>query len=216
MLGGGAISITRLFNMHSQRLSDCRTILLVDDHAIYRQGLRLLLFQANPVVRVAEADSIEKAVAIAEMEMDLALVDIRLPGLSGLDGISILKARWPAITIVILSALEGGEILTEAQTNGAAGFISKAESTERILQLIDNALERSAPQTTKTENGHLTPRQREVISLLCNGLSNKLIARHLSLSENTVRRHVQDILEYFQVDSRSKAVFVARRRGLVE
>lgn len=192
------------------------SILLVDDHAIYRQGLRLLLVQANPAIQVFEADSIENAVAIAATAPDLALVDIKLPGLSGLEGISVLKARWPAISIVILSALEGYEVLTEALANGAAGFISKAESTEQILQRIDNALGHSVAQPAKAANGHLTPRQREVIGLLCSGLSNKLIARQLSLSENTVRRHVQDILEYFQVDSRTEAVFVARRRGLVE
>ena len=202
--------------MHPYRLSDCRVILLIDDHAIYRRGLHLLLAEGNPATQVFEADSIEKAVQITHLEPDLALVDIKLPGQSGLEGIGVLKDRWPNITIVMLSALEGHEVLTEALANGAAGFISKVESTERILQGIDNALGRSASQPAKTVNGHLTPRQREVIVLLCNGLSNKLIARYLSLSENTVRRHVQDILEYFQVDSRSEAVFSARRRGLAE
>lgn len=195
-------------------ISASHHVLLIDDHAIFRRGLRMLLREANPESLVTEAESVEQALALDIPPPGLALLDIKLPGMSGLEGIAFLKRRWPAITVVILSALDAPEVFSY----GAAGYISKREHAENLLDRIDEAMGRSplSAALTAPQNGHLTPRQREVLDLVCQGLSNKLIARQLSLSENTVRRHVQDILEYFQVASRTEAVNVARRRGLAE
>lgn len=197
-------------------MSDLR-ILLVDDHAIFRHGLRALLSDVMPMAQVSEAGSLEDALALDIPAPSLALLDIKLPGVGGIDGIALLRQRWPASKVIILSGLEAPEASLEALTSGAAAYIAKSESPERILDRIGKALEvGAAPASPPPQNGHLTQRQREVLDLLCQGLSNKLIARHLALSENTVRRHVQDILDYFHVESRSEAVFVARRRGLIE
>lgn len=197
-------------------MSDLR-ILLVDDHAIFRHGLRALLSDVMPMAQVSEAGSLEDALALDIPAPSLALLDIKLPGVGGIDGIALLRQRWPASKVIILSGLEAPEASLEALASGAAAYIAKSESPERILDRIGKALEvGAAPSSPPPQNGHLTQRQREVLDLLCQGLSNKLIARHLVLSENTVRRHVQDILDYFHVESRSEAVFVARRRGLIE
>lgn len=197
-------------------MSDLR-ILLVDDHAIFRHGLRALLSDVMPMAQVSEAGSLEDALALDIPAPSLALLDIKLPGVGGIDGIALLRQRWPASKVIILSGLEAPEASLEALASGAVAYIAKSESPERILDRIGKALEvGAAPASPPPQNGHLTQRQREVLDLLCQGLSNKLIARHLALSENTVRRHVQDILDYFHVESRSEAVFVARRRGLIE
>lgn len=190
-------------------------ILLVDDHAIFRHGLRALLSDAMPNAQVSEAGSLEMALALDVPGLNLALLDIKLPGIGGIDGIAMIMQRWPATKVIILSGLDTPEAFLEAMASGAAAYIPKSESPERILEEIAKAFEddtqlRMAPPL----NSHLTQRQREVLDLLCQGLSNKLIARHLMLSENTVRRHVQDILDHFHVESRSEAVFVAQRRGL--
>ena len=205
-------------------------ILLIDDHAVFRLGLRMLLRKAFPALRVSEAESLEQAMAptaqrptqIPDQPQGLApnlvLLDIKLPGLNGIEGIALLKERWPDTRVVILSSLESPEAMGEALGYGAAGYLSKGESADdlldKILGFIQGGCE--SPAEADTLLGRLTPRQRETLKLLCRGLSNKLIAKQLELAENTVRRHVQDILDYFQVESRSEAVFAARRRGLVE
>lgn len=193
-------------------------ILVIDDHAIFRQGLSFLLCKAVPACQITETDSMEQAMALAIPMPDLVLLDIKLPGLSGIEGIALLKQRWPKLPVIILSALNTPEAMSEALLCGACGYISKASSAKRILeQITEVMLQTNIPaDTIEPLNGHLTPRQREVLGFLNDGLSNKLIARRMALSENTVRRHVQDILEYFQVDSRSVAVAMARRRGLTE
>jgi DNA-binding NarL/FixJ family response regulator len=194
-----------------------RHVLVIDDHDIFRHGLRALLSDCCPDVTVLEATAIEQVFEAPCPAPDLVLLDIRLPGLSGLDGIAPIKERWPDAVVAILSSLESTEAESEVLARGAAAFISKGEPGERILRRLQSLMEHSVgdasdPVPSPTP---LTPRQHEVLTLLCRGLTNKLIARELKLSENTVRRHVQDILENFQVDSRMEAVFVARQRGLV-
>lgn len=189
-------------------------ILLIDDHAIFRRGLRMLLCEAHPTTQIDEAESIEQAMAPGRASPDLILLDINLPGTSGLDGITLLKQRWNTTRVVVLSALAAPDAAREALASGAIGYIAKIEPPERVLERVAAALDSTMPAPPTPANGQLTPRQREVVDLLCEGLSNKLIARKLNLSENTVRRHVQDILNHFQVDSRAEAVCAARRRGL--
>lgn len=190
-------------------------ILLVDDHAIFRHGLRALLSDAMPNAQVSEAGSLEVALALDVPGLNLALLDIKLPGISGIDGIAMIRQRWPGCKVIILSGLDTPEAFLEAMASGAAAYIPKSESPENILDGIGKALgDDTELSVVPPLSSHLTQRQREVLALLCQGLSNKLIARHLLLSENTVRRHVQDILDHFHVESRSEAVFMAQRRGL--
>ena len=194
-------------------------ILLIDDHAMFRAGLSMVVTMAIPDAEIFQAASVEEAVRTVPDNIHAVLLDIKLNGSSGLEGIALVKHRWPLVPVLMLSSQDEPETTRLALTRGAAAFVSKAESAERIIEVIQQVLRGelvfSGELETRTGERRLTPRQREVLELLHQGLSNKLIARKLELSDNTVRRHVQDILEFFQVISRAEAVFAARHQGLV-
>jgi DNA-binding NarL/FixJ family response regulator len=199
-------------------------ILLIDDHAMFRSGLRMVLSARMENAEIFEAGSLSEATGNIPEQIDIILLDINLPGLNGLDGIAILKRKWPLVPVIVLSSQDGPETVRDAMARGAVRFISKADTADRIVALINRVLrgEYNEPENPATDGGettdipqHLTTRQCEVLDLLCQGMSNKLIARKLSLSENTVRGHVQAILGFLEVSSRSEAAFAARRRGLV-
>lgn len=194
-------------------------ILLIDDHAMFRSGLGMVLKNGIPTSNIFEVGTLHEAISISLGVVDVVLLDIKLKGLSGLEGIALLKHKWPLAPILMLSSQDEQESVDLALARGAAGFVSKAEPAEKIIDAIQLVLRGGFPALSLTINSsttqRLTPRQCEVLDLLHKGLSNKQIARQLSLSGNTVRRHVQDILEYFQVASRAEAVFVARNQGLL-
>jgi DNA-binding NarL/FixJ family response regulator len=198
-------------------------ILLIDDHPMFRSGLHMLLTTSMPGASIFEAGTTNDALRDGPEKLDVILLDIKLPGLNGMDGIGLLKRKWPGVPILMLSALDEPETIRKSMERGAADFISKADTADRIIGLIKQVLcgELTAPDVLIAGNAgqsapqHLTPRQFEVLELLCQGLSNKLIARELTLSENTVRGHVQAILAFFNVSSRSEASFEARKSGLI-
>lgn len=198
-------------------------ILLIDDHALFRCGLRMVLASGIPELEVAEASSLEEGLRAAMDSPALVLLDIQLQGLNGIEGIALVRRKWPDAVVVILSSDAGPHNVRMAHERGAAAFVSKADSADNILAVIDR-LRRgepagaAAPPAAGEGAGSpqlLTPRQFEVLDLLCQGLPNKVIGRRLGLSENTVRGHVQAVLAALQVSSRSEAGFAARRRGLV-
>jgi len=200
-------------------------ILLIDDHALFRCGLRMVLASGIESAQIAEAPSLEEALRGDVFDPTLVLLDIQLRGLNGLDGIALVKRKWPQAAVVILSSDTSAQNVRKALAHGAAAFVSKADSADNILGVIEQ-LRRGLPvpagalastQIVLDDAARplLTPRQCEVLDLLCQGLSNKAIGRRLSLSENTVRGHVQAVLVALQVSSRSEASFVARRKGLV-
>jgi DNA-binding NarL/FixJ family response regulator len=200
-------------------------ILLIDDHALFRCGLRMVLAAGIADVEVAEAASLEEAMRAPMESPALVLLDIQLHGLNGLEGIALVKRKWPEAAVVILSSDVAHHNVRLAMERGALAFVSKAEPADKILAVIDQlrrglpvAAASSAPMPASEGDASrqlLTPRQSEVLDLMCQGLSNKVIGRRLNLSENTVRGHVQAVLAALQVSSRSEAGFAARRRGLV-
>jgi len=194
-------------------------ILLIDDHAMFRSGLNMVIKSAIPDARIHEAGSLQEAIAKAPEGVDVVLLDINLRGLSGLEGIELLKRKWLKVPVLMLSSQSEPETVRLALGRGAAGFVSKAETAEHIVQAIHKVLQgsfaESRPSIAQPVMRRLTPRQCEVLALLHQGQSNKLIARVLSLSDNTVRRHVQDILIFFDVGSRAEAVAAARQQRLV-
>lgn len=195
-------------------------ILLVDDHALFRSGLRMVLTAGIADLEVAEAASLEEALRTSMQEPALVLLDIQLHGLNGLEGIALVRRKWPQALVVILSSEVSPQKVRLAMERGAAAFVSKADPADKILAVIGQ-LRQGLPVAADGLQGGadsqplLTPRQSEVLDLLCQGLSNKLIGRRLNLSENTVRGHVQAVLAALQVSSRSEAGFAARQRGLV-
>jgi len=202
-------------------------ILLIDDHALFRCGLRMVLAAGIADLEASEAASLEEAMRSPMEDPALVLLDIQLQGLNGLEGIALVKRKWPEAVVVILSSDIAHHNIRLALDRGAAAFVSKAEPADRILAVIDQlrrglsiaSASASAgsvpPREGDASRQLLTPRQSEVLDLMCQGLSNKVIGRRLNLSENTVRGHVQAVLAALQVSSRSEAGFAARRRGLV-
>lgn len=203
-------------------------ILLVDDHSLFRCGLRMVLSAAIPDLEVSEAASLEEAMH-AHIEPALVLLDIQLHGLNGLEGIALVKRKWPQAAVIMLSSEVSPQKVRLAMERGAAAFVSKADPADRILGVISQ-VRRGLPAgldafpakalgaDASGADGQaplLTPRQSEVLDLVCQGLSNKVIGRRLNLSENTVRGHVQAVLAALQVSSRSEAGFAARQRGIV-
>ncbi|KJV33990.1 LuxR family transcriptional regulator [Aquitalea magnusonii] len=193
-------------------------LLLIDDHALFRTGLRLVLENNDKVADILEAGTVMDAIhQFGSTPVDIILLDIQLPGLNGLDGIAVLRRHFQSSRIIILSA--SPELAST--TPDIAGVLTKSASVEQIDQALERclrgeALSDAAPHKTAGRGSQLTPRQLEVLSELCLGRSNKAIANSLGLSENTVRVHVAAILEQFGVYSRTEAVLEAQRRGLVQ
>ena len=197
-------------------------ILLIDDHALFRSGLQMVLASGLDSVEIGEMASVEEAIRLVPGVPDIVLLDIQLQGLNGLDGILLLEQRWPSASIVVLSSDTTSQAQQRALQLGAVAFVSKADSADNIIALIERIRsgQQAAPAALAVATGdparpRLTPRQCEVLELLCQGLSNKMIGRRLELSENTVRWHVQALLTALQASSRSEAAFLARRCGLV-
>lgn len=199
-------------------------ILLVDDHALFRMGLRLVIERSLAGAQVAECASIAGALQAAPGTPRLVLLDIELPGINGVDGIVQILRAWPGCPVLMLSGSSDPALVAASRTRGAVGYLSKAETADQMLGAIANALDGASDWVTprypleslaSPEPGALTARQCDVLELLNQGLSNKLIGRRLELSENTVRTHVQAILGLLGVASRSEAAFEARRRGMV-
>lgn len=200
-------------------------ILLIDDHALFRSGMRLLLQGSLPGAQVLESESVEQAfdlsiggVSAPDTPLpSLVLLDIQLQGMNGMAGLGLIRQRWPGVPVIMLSSIAEPETITAALSGGASAFFSKAGTAEEIVALIRQALGSMSISKAVADvpSPRLTPRQLEVLMLVNEGLSNKAIARRLDLSEFTVRGHVQAVLGLLGVSSRSQAIFAARGAGLL-
>ncbi len=200
-------------------------LLLIDDHALFRLGIQLVLKEAIAGVEVLEADSLVQATQVCDEPPTLVLLDIHLQGVNGLEGLGLLQSRWPGVPVIMLSSQSEPDTVRRALARGAAAFVSKAEPTHQILQTIRHLLRSDLPATgvaatvsrspDTPPKSRITPRQCEVLELISEGLSNKAIARRLEVSEFTVRGHVQALFGVLLVSSRAQATVVARRNGLI-
>jgi len=197
------------------------TILVIDDHLLFRSGLKMILKSEFMQAQVQEASSVEEVLGDAQARPDVVLLDVRLNGLSGIESIALLHRRWPGVPVIMLSSDNSTHTIRQAQERGAARFVSKADSSADILQAIRSvfmAQPLSQGLSAAVQDSvplKLTPRQSEVLHFLSQGLSNKTIAKKLDLSENTVRGHVQSVMGLLDSTSRSEAVFKARIQGLI-
>jgi DNA-binding NarL/FixJ family response regulator len=194
-------------------------ILIIDDYPIFRSGLALILRSGLGNIAIEEAGSLDQALRPGVVEPALVLLDIRLQSLSGLERSVILKQRWPKSHVVMLSANEAEPNGRTALVPGATTFVRRSETAANLVGILQRVIRNdfsNGASTAKADGqAHMTPRQYQVLNLICQGLPNKTIGRHLNLSENTVRGHVQGVLAFLDVPSRTKAAFEARRRGLV-
>lgn len=210
-------------------------ILLVDDHALFRDGVASLLAEQEDFEVVGEAQDGEEALKKArELMPDLILMDIYMPGVDGLTATRRIKEDMPYVKIVILTVSEEDQNLFEAVKSGAQGYLLKKEGAQRFLDLLRGVSRGEAPMSppmaAKILNEfarqprrpeavpgvQLTPREREVLELLTKGLTNKEIGAALSISDNTVRNRLRNILEKLHLENRVQVVAYALQKGLLK
>ncbi|WP_454766660.1 response regulator [Cupriavidus campinensis] len=203
-------------------------LLLIDDHTLFRTGLKLLLADSPSVDTIIEAGSVmEAAQQHGDKPVDIVLLDIQMPGLNGIEGVKVLRRHFTTAKFLIVSGTSGLDAIPAEARKDIAGFLPKSADAREIEEAIaccldggthfqtDGSHDGAAPATPYAPS-QLTPRQLEVLSQLNLGRSNKVIAYHLGLSENTVRVHVAAILDHLGVVSRVEAILEAQRRGLVQ
>ena len=213
-------------------------ILVIDDHALIREALRGVLLEAVPGAAIFEAATWKQAeVALqAHPRCALALLDLKLPDRDGMDALAGLRARRPALAVIVLSAFNDRDRVVRALDLGAVGFIPKAADRAVILaalrlvlaggiyippDILDRSATSGAAATSASPPGgfgrsrdlDLTPRQAEVLAEMMRGLSNKLICRKLGLAERTVKNNVTAILKALHATSRTQAVVRATELG---
>jgi DNA-binding NarL/FixJ family response regulator len=202
-------------------------ILVVDDHPLMTDVLRTVLGTLDQVAEIKSANDLEAAFAIASAgEFDLVMLDLGMPGCSGVEAVERFRERFPALPVVVVSGASDPKVINAALDRGAMGFIPKSAPGEVLLQAVRLVISgaiyvpvealNAPPVPSRAASGldHLSPRQSEVLSLLLKGLSNKLIARKLDISENTTKIHVSAVLDALGVATRTQAVIAASRLGL--
>jgi two-component system, NarL family, response regulator LiaR len=204
-------------------------LLLVDDHAVVRQGLRMFLSLDPDFEIVGEATDGNAALKLArELQPDVVLMDLLMPGMDGIEATGILRREMPDIEVIALTSVLEDSSVVGAIRAGAIGYLLKdTEANELIraikaaaggqVQLSPQAAARLMREVRAPESPEaLTERETEVLRLLAQGQSNKEIARDLSIGEKTVKTHVSSILGKLNVSSRTQAALYAVRIGLVE
>jgi len=199
-------------------------LLICDDHALFREGLRFVLRELEPEPLLEEAGGADELLARVERarDLDLVLLDLELPDRSGLDALRELRRRFPEVPVAILSAEHDPRVIERALAGGACGFIPKstsgAELRGALLRILAgeiyvpyDALPAPAlPVASPLRD--LTERQREVLPLMARGLTNREIASVLGIAEGTVKNHVAAILERLEIANRTEAAFLLGER----
>jgi DNA-binding NarL/FixJ family response regulator len=197
--------------------------MVVDDHPLYRMGITALISTRADMLTIAEADTGEEAVEKFFIHQpDVVLMDLRLPGIGGVDAIRAIRKSAPASRFIVLTTYEGDEDIHQALEAGASGYLVKGMPSDFLIDAIRKvcaggsfvpppvaeALKARRPESA------LSSREREVLALLVAGNSNKAIANKLFISEATVKCHVSVILMRLKAEDRTQAVLVALQRGL--
>ncbi len=209
-------------------------LLLVDDHEIVRAGLRML-FSAEPEVEIiGEASSGEMAVAaVSELEPEVVLMDVAMPGIGGIEATRRIKASHPRVAVLALTMHEDEEYFFEMLAAGASGYVPKRAAPDDLMSAINivrqgdvyiypslarllvkdflHRSEASAPETRE----ELTPREQEVLTLIAEGYSNREIADALVISVKTVDRHRENLMRKLQLHNRVELVKYAIEKGLI-
>lgn len=219
-------------------------VLIIDDHPLFRQGIRWSLEMAGDMDVVGEAENGQEAMKLTERQMpDVVLMDINLPGLNGLEVARIIKRRDPRVGMIVLSVYEDDDQLFQAIKVGASAYSSKDVDPKKLVEMIrevaqghylinDSVLAKphvasrvlhqfrelatSEEETTSALFAPLTSREIEILDCIARGLSNKEIANELSISGQTVKNHITSILSKLQVNDRTMAVIYAIQKGWIK
>ncbi|MGC3874550.1 response regulator [Halomonas sp. GXIMD04776] len=213
------------------------TLLIADDHPLFREAMVNAIGSALPGSRILEAGSLQEALqrAKAHEELDLLLLDLSLPDAQGLAGLAELRERLPWLPVAIISAQQSRATVLEALSLGAVGYIGKSTPRPELLSALQRMLEgdvylppailrrpQSPPEINAVSDvaleqalALLTHKQLQVLERMIQGESNKMIARRLEIAETTVKTHVSAILRKLGVNSRVQAILVAREVDLI-
>lgn len=215
-------------------MTDKIRVLIADDHTIVRAGVRLLLEAESDIEAVGEAVNGEEALTMAEsLRPDVILMDIAMPGTNGLEATRRIKARWPAMQVLVLTMHRSDEYFFEVLKAGASGYVLKAAETNELIsairavargavflyptmarQLLQDYLNRLDDPEAGVQPA-LTPREKEILRLMAEGYSNKEIAEKLVVSPSTIHSHRTNLMKKFNLDSRHDLIQYARQRGLL-
>ncbi|WP_244439680.1 response regulator transcription factor [Nitratireductor aquibiodomus] len=202
--------------------------LVADDHPLFRGALKGALSGLDDACRILEAGDFEGAKALVDESIDLVLLDLSMPGVSGLSGLIALRGMNPAVPIVVVSAHDDPETIRRALELGASGFISKSSGMDEIRTAVQAILDGGIYTPADIDLGAeadpeiadlirrlqtLTPQQTRVLSMLAEGLLNKQIAYEPNVSEATIKAHVSAVLQKLDVDSRTQAVIRLSKIG---
>ena len=214
-------------------------LVLVDDQALFREGLRILLNQHHNLEIVAEASNGEEAVAAAKLHVpDIMLMDLRMPHLNGVEATRQIRREMPEVRIIVLTTFEDDNEVYEALSAGATGYLLKASPSERVVEAIELTARGESfiePSVTAKLLNHfsrlasgqnkrvappplaepLSTREHDVLSHLANGRSNKEIAHELGIAEGTVKNHMSNVISKLGALDRTQAALRARELGLI-
>jgi len=206
-------------------------VAIIEDHPDFRMGLSHLINASEGYECIGSYEQAELGIQYLTGNEQVLLLDINLPGMSGVEALPVLKAKFPDLRILMLTVFDDDETIMEAILSGADGYLLKKSSPGSILTALEETVQGGSPMTPaiakrvlnlfkkyvplKKENFQLTQREKEILQLMVSGLNNKHIAEKLFISLQTVRNHVRHIYEKMHVHSKSQAVVKAIREGLV-
>lgn len=218
-------------------MSETIRVLIVDDHLVVREGLRLILEASEGIDLVGDAaDGASALRLVGEVQPDVVLMDLRMPGMDGIEAIEGIRVTWPHIAVVILTTYNEDDLMVRGLRAGACGYLLKDTNRETLFNAIRTAARgetllqpeimarllsytvgNASQSLSSTNRGglELTEREREVLTRVAQGERSKEIAGHLGITERTVKAHLGSIYLKLDVDSRAAAVAVAIERGIL-
>jgi DNA-binding NarL/FixJ family response regulator len=210
-----------------------KRVLLADDHALFRKGLRMLLADTYPKSDIRDVDSLDAALeTLAGEPVDLAILDLRMPGMNGVESLRAVREAYPQMSLLVLSGSDARNDVLGALGAGVHGYVVKTSPDGELLAAIERVRrgqvyvppqmaepqipvtavpEPAAPLEAPAAFEGLTPRQKDVLRLLAKGKSNKEIARELDLAEGTVKIHLAAVLRFLKARNRTEAAVLAAR-----
>jgi len=217
------------------RENETISVVIADDHTLVREGTKQMLEGQSGIEIVGEASDGEQAIRLAAtLKPDVILMDIAMPGVNGIEATRRIKQEWPRISVLVLTAYDDDQYIDALLDAGAAGYLLKNVSAEELARSVRAVAEgesvlhpdvaskvfkrltsRERPESEEGLTDALTERESTVLRIAAKGLSNKMIAKELSLSDRTVQVHLSNIFGKLGVASRTEAVITALRRGLL-
>ncbi len=201
------------------------TCLIADDHEVVREGLRLSLSRTPHIRVIGEASDGEAAISLAERRRpDVVIMDIRMPGLDGLEATKEVTERFPGTEVLLFTAFGERSLLGRGLDAGARGYLLKEASSDTLVRAIEKVANGEAyvdpalmpTFLTRDSQDLLTPRERQILQLLADGMSNAEVAAKLYISQETVKSHVRHILAKLEADTRTQAVAIALREAIID